>query len=81
MTPQELAEIKNRPIDSMSADAPHNPDIWTLAADRDALIAEVERLNRVQQRKTAAIGRALDGLPPAPSGACASDCPCRGGVL
>jgi hypothetical protein len=51
VNPEQLAEIKNRPIGSMSADAPHNPDIWTLAADRDALLAEVEQLARQLARQ------------------------------
>lgn len=55
MTKLDLEAIKTRDIDSLSADAPYNPDVWTLAADRDALVAEVEALrNELERRITEA---------------------------
>jgi hypothetical protein len=55
MTPEEFAEIEHRQVDSLNADAPHNPDVWTLEADRKALVAEVKRL---QAEKDAALAYA-----------------------
>lgn len=46
----DLDAIKARNLDSMSADAPNNPDVWALVADRDALIDEVKRLRAAEQR-------------------------------
>ncbi|MFI7448153.1 hypothetical protein ACIBQX_11700 [Nonomuraea sp. NPDC049714] len=42
---QRLAEIRDLRVDSCSADAPYNPDVWALESARKDLLAEVDRLN------------------------------------
>jgi hypothetical protein len=44
LTPERLAEIRDLNVDSCSADAPHNPDVWALESARKDLLAEVDRL-------------------------------------
>lgn len=44
LTPARLAEIRDLNVDSCSADAPYNPDVWELEKARTDLLAEVERL-------------------------------------
>lgn len=79
MTPQHLAEIRNRSVDSMSAEALHNPDIWTLAADRDALLAEIDRFTAERDQRAAAIRQALDGIPPTGPACTERHCLCHEG--
>ncbi|MET8985912.1 hypothetical protein ABZW49_10725 [Nonomuraea wenchangensis] len=44
LTPERLAEIRDLSVDSCSADAPYNPDVWALEHARTDLLAEVDRL-------------------------------------
>ncbi|MEU6725569.1 hypothetical protein ABZ917_17830 [Nonomuraea wenchangensis] len=46
MTPERLAEIRALNVDSCSADAPYNPDVWALEKARTELLAELDRLRR-----------------------------------
>jgi hypothetical protein len=52
-----LAEIRDLNVDSCSADAPYNPDVWALEAARIDLLAEVDRLNKA----VALLGSQLQG--------------------
>ncbi|MBO3751564.1 hypothetical protein J5X84_36290 [Streptosporangiaceae bacterium NEAU-GS5] len=45
MTDERRAEIRAMNVDSCSADAHYNPDVWALEAARKELLAEVDRLN------------------------------------
>ncbi|MFE9099788.1 LSm family protein [Actinomadura geliboluensis] len=46
MTDERLAELRDLIVDSTSADAPYNPDIWALEQARKELLAEVDRLRK-----------------------------------
>jgi len=46
-TAERLAEIRDMAVDSLSGDAPYNPDVWALEAARRDLLAEVDRLRRI----------------------------------
>jgi hypothetical protein len=45
LSAERLAEIRDLNVDSCSADAPFNPDVWALEKARTDLLAEVDRLN------------------------------------
>jgi hypothetical protein len=47
---QRLAEIRDLRVDSCSADAPYNPDVWALENARGDLLAEVDRLRLENKR-------------------------------
>ncbi|MFI6594914.1 hypothetical protein ACIBHX_01630 [Nonomuraea sp. NPDC050536] len=53
MSEARLTEIRDLNVDSCSADAPYNPDVWALETARMELLAEVDHL----KRRIAAIGR------------------------
>ena len=44
MTPERLAEIRGLQVDSLSADAEYNADVWALEQARLDLLAECDRL-------------------------------------
>lgn len=48
MTRERLAEIRGMNVDSCSADARYNADVWALEYARLDLLAEVDRLNRLR---------------------------------
>ncbi|MFI7449580.1 hypothetical protein ACIBQX_18935 [Nonomuraea sp. NPDC049714] len=50
ITNERLAEIRDLNVDSCSADAPHNPDVWALESARKDLLAEVDRLHGQRDR-------------------------------
>lgn len=44
LSSERLAEIRDLNVDSCSADAPYNPDVWTLEKARTDLLAHVDSL-------------------------------------
>lgn len=44
LSSERLAEIRDLNVDSCSADAQYNPDVWALEYARMDLLAEVDRL-------------------------------------
>lgn len=55
LTPERLAEIRDLCVDSTSANAPYNPDVWALERARLDLLAELDR------RDKAANGEGMSG--------------------
>ncbi|HEY9411005.1 MAG TPA: hypothetical protein VIP77_15610 [Jiangellaceae bacterium] len=69
LTAERLAEIRDLNVDSCSADAPYNPDVWALEKARKDLLAAFDSLTETAHHQARMIAEITDACMAAESDA------------